>query len=439
MKYATSILFLILAMNIAYSQGDNCPAIVEQALISTDEACMNLGRNQVCYGNQQVSAEGRRELQFESSGDIANLADIQTITTAPLDVESGIWGVALLNVQANIPNTLPGQNVTFVLFGDTTLVNEIDVAFEVQLHAISTGNINVRREPATNAGIVTVLQTNEAVTVVGRNNTGDWVLVQLNEGGTAWVFTSLLTIDGDIAELPLFDSAPQYTNPMQAFQFSSGVGASLCDEAPQDGLLIQSPENITVNFLINGIEVQIGSTALIREVTESGMLQIINIHGNVTISVNGESIALAPGESINVQAGEPLPEPSIYTENAMRALPLNLLPEEVSIPPVIVSLEPYDVVGDGEFNLFPMTFLNPDGDAIVAIQQRLVSATSGTWNQGEIEISDDHYSDPTGGNFRFGFYCQVTQTRTVTYAIALVDEAGNLSPPVEYTVTCSPP
>ena len=33
------------------------------------------------------------------------------------------WGIAVLKAQANLPDALPGQNVTFLLFGDTTVDN----------------------------------------------------------------------------------------------------------------------------------------------------------------------------------------------------------------------------------------------------------------------------------------------------------------------------
>jgi len=37
------------------------------------------------------------------------------------DQVNGVWGLAVMQLQPNIPDTLPGQNVTFLLFGDTEI------------------------------------------------------------------------------------------------------------------------------------------------------------------------------------------------------------------------------------------------------------------------------------------------------------------------------
>src|SRR5690606_32487166 len=41
------------------AQSEQCPSIVAQALTAVDSACQRTGRNQICYGNVQLSAEFR--------------------------------------------------------------------------------------------------------------------------------------------------------------------------------------------------------------------------------------------------------------------------------------------------------------------------------------------------------------------------------------------
>ena len=41
----------------------------------------------------------------------------------PLNRQTGTWGLSLLKLQANLPDTNPGQNVTFLVFGDTSVDN----------------------------------------------------------------------------------------------------------------------------------------------------------------------------------------------------------------------------------------------------------------------------------------------------------------------------
>jgi LysM repeat protein len=101
----------------------SCEAIVSEAIETADVVCDSLGQNEACYGNTLVEAEPRGEtsLSFNSPGDTADLANISSLSASAINQSSGVWGVAVLRAQANIPDTLPGQSVTFLLFGDTSL------------------------------------------------------------------------------------------------------------------------------------------------------------------------------------------------------------------------------------------------------------------------------------------------------------------------------
>jgi LysM repeat protein len=103
----------------------SCSRLVDTALAAVGDACGEIGRNQACYGNRLVDAEFQATAagNFDATGDTANLLDLHTISTAPLDESAQTWGIVILKAQANIPDTLPGQNVTFVLFGDTSIDN----------------------------------------------------------------------------------------------------------------------------------------------------------------------------------------------------------------------------------------------------------------------------------------------------------------------------
>lgn len=105
-----------------------CSANVTQAIIAVGEACQSLGRNQACYGNQMLEASFREDADttniiFSNSGDIADLSTIQRISTTAYNVTTGTWGVAVIKAQANLPAALPGQNVTFLMYGDATVEN----------------------------------------------------------------------------------------------------------------------------------------------------------------------------------------------------------------------------------------------------------------------------------------------------------------------------
>ncbi len=102
-----------------------CISLVEQAVAAVGSLCGSLGRNVACYGNRTVAVDFRpnSSLTFNQSGDVVDLLAIQRLSTTPLNPQTSDWGIALLKAQANLPDSLPGQNVTFLLFGDTTLDN----------------------------------------------------------------------------------------------------------------------------------------------------------------------------------------------------------------------------------------------------------------------------------------------------------------------------
>lgn len=125
-KLAFVFISLILSVSMAVAQ-ETCPTIVADALAATDSVCSGLGRNEACYGNIQISADlADSSLTFQQKGDIVALTEVQRLTLSPYVEESTEWGVALLNVQANIPDTLPGQGVTFLLYGDVDITNAGD-------------------------------------------------------------------------------------------------------------------------------------------------------------------------------------------------------------------------------------------------------------------------------------------------------------------------
>lgn len=103
-----------------------CETLVQDALKRLDESCSTLERNEACYGNDAIHAEmndSYKQAIFDKVGDIVPLKAIRELYTLPLDTNSGSWGISLMKAQANLPDTMPGQNIMFVLYGDTHLTN----------------------------------------------------------------------------------------------------------------------------------------------------------------------------------------------------------------------------------------------------------------------------------------------------------------------------
>jgi len=121
---------LLSIVAVVVAQTEDCELIVTQALGSVDSLCEGLDRNVACYGSSLVDSETvvspRPDDFFAQPGDMESLTNFTTIQPNPLNIETGEFGVTLLNVLANVPNTVPGQSVLLLLIGDAQLTNEIN-------------------------------------------------------------------------------------------------------------------------------------------------------------------------------------------------------------------------------------------------------------------------------------------------------------------------
>ena len=121
-------LLVCLTIGSVYAQADTCPAEVENALSAAAANCEALARNQDCYGHRLMDVELHdSQVQFSEAGDIIGVSDLVTLRTYPLSLKTDDWGIALFQVQANLPDTLPGQNVTLVVFGEAEISQPSDV------------------------------------------------------------------------------------------------------------------------------------------------------------------------------------------------------------------------------------------------------------------------------------------------------------------------
>ncbi len=349
MKLTRLLIFICLAF-LSYNieaQDDSCPMIITTALDATESACQDTGRNQVCYGNFLIDAvpqSGVDTLDFEQQGDIADVGAVQSLTLSPLNVETNEWGVALMRIQANLPDTLPGQNVTLLLFGDVEIQTAVEPAEEiVMVTVVASSNANIRANPSTNAAIVNGLESGDVVTAIGRLADNSWLRVQLPDGNTGWIFTSLVTSTDDISTLNEVDPDDDTTiqpafRPMQAFLFRSGIGDAACETAPESGILIQTPTGSReVTLTVNGVNITMGSTTFLQaeapgEMIVNGLEDQIHVNAfDVTYTAYAGTRVRVPLDENSMPAGPPLPtEP--YDINRLQDLPLNILERPIVLP-----------------------------------------------------------------------------------------------------------
>ena len=344
---AVFLLTVTLQRGLTQDGTNSCPTLVKQALEAVGNNCGGLSRNSACYGFNRVNAtfsENVNEDFFSKPSDQTSLKALQSIVTAPLNDAIKEWGVAVMSVQANIPNSLPGQAISFILLGDVSVENAVpaDQAVapaENPIVVTAANNANIRTLPSTNSNIAGSVVGGSPLNADAINPTKDWVRVVFNSYTTGWISRSLVTSDGDLDSLPVFSDSSK--TPMQAFYFKTGIGAPSCNKAP-DVLVVQGPERVAVDITANGADIRISSTIALRLVTGNQM-QIITIHGQA--KVNGVTIPIGylttvqlsdDGKSI---VGQPT-QARLLTQEELDDLQwLEGIPVDVLNYPIIVSNE----------------------------------------------------------------------------------------------------
>jgi hypothetical protein len=335
-----SLTLLLLAFILPLAsaqQEDNGSTLAQAALNLAKQSCLELNRNQVCYGHNTLSAESRpsaNTFNLATVGDIEDLAEISSLRLSRMDIDAGVWGVALMELRANLPDGA-AENVTVVAFGDVMLENAVPLPTHAQFQLQIPQNINVRQRPVQDSGVIGTLAPQQTVTVVDRLADSSWLRVMLPEiEQTGWVRRDLINTLPDLSNLNVTSgSEPYIQEPMQAFYFSSG--ANTVSELPASGLIIQTPEGIgEVQLLINEISVQLGSTVFFQ--TQPGLgMTIATLEGHADVRAFGIEQTAYAGTQVTVPltldlkpSGPPSP-PQPYDQRQMNQLPISILQRSV--------------------------------------------------------------------------------------------------------------
>lgn len=263
-----------------------CPVLVQQALEQMGDNCSSMERNNACYGFDEVQSTFVEAVEpdfFTRPADRTGLAELQTIATGPLDLEEDEWGIAVMNVQANIPNSLPGQAVVFMLMGDTEVEDQVDAdaitPSAEPANVITEAETRVFSAPSVNSSTVMIAPADTIMPADVQSEDGDWVRV-LSPEGLGWVRHEIFGDAAGIGDLPVY--SPEAQSPMQSFQVRTAFDDLLCEEAPSL-LAIQSPEGLTVDLNANGAHIRVGSLIMLRTVPPGNAMQIIVIEGHVVL------------------------------------------------------------------------------------------------------------------------------------------------------------
>ena len=258
MKWIILLTLLVFITPVAHaqdssstSQSNTCPMIVRSAIDLTTERCDGTEQNEICYGHVVLDAQPRPGLVdfgFAEPGDVVDVVEVQSLRLSALDTLTGRWGVVMMQLEANlVQEPISDAEVQMMLFGDAELNDATRF-----VPGIVRPATNIRQRPTVVSPLVASLAGDTEITANGRLEDNSWIRVHLPEA-TGWIRADLVELRGDIDTLSVLspedigeevsDELDQF-GPMQAFYFRSGVDDAPCAEAPNSGLLIQTPEGV---------------------------------------------------------------------------------------------------------------------------------------------------------------------------------------------------
>jgi LysM repeat protein len=266
------------------AQDSACPALVELALSQVGDNCSDLGRNVACYGYNSVAATFSQSVNndfFSQPADRSRLEQLRTLSTTPLDLGLGQWGIAVMNVQANVPDTLPGQAVTFMLFGNTEIENAVEPIDDSVDPAtiITQAAVDLRSGPTPNSAVVSTVAAGTVLEATGLSEDGSALQVSSTEF-SGWIDRSVVNANPVLDALPVIGNASQ--TPMQSFYFRTQPDGLECSQTPSV-LAIQSPEGITVNLNANGADIQIGSLIVLEILDDERTMRLTVLDGEAVL------------------------------------------------------------------------------------------------------------------------------------------------------------
>jgi hypothetical protein len=348
-KQLQRLFWLPLALLLVAFQTDAvasvCEQVIRTAMAATETTCSGLGRNQACYGNHLLEAfpqAGVDDFNFDDIGDVIDISGIERLRLSAMNMDAGLWGVALMRLQANIPHQLETENVTMVLFGDVEVRNEVAAPHLVAMRPALQSNVNVRRYPERDAYVLGTIQPGEIALADGQLEDSSWYHVQLlSTGEKGWVFAGSVESVGSATNLRIVDVLSAEFGPMQAFYLRTGETLETpgCAEAPENGVLIQTPEGVaTVDLWINEVKIRLGSTAFVQA-QGGGDMTIRLVEGATEVSALGVDQVAVAGTELTVpmtnslQPAAPPSLPQSYTQASVAAIPVQALERPVEVAP----------------------------------------------------------------------------------------------------------
>jgi hypothetical protein len=202
----------------------------------------------------------------------------------------------------------------------------------------ATATLNIRQQPSVATEVVARIPRGQTVIANGRLADNSWLRVELPDGsGYGWMYARWVQTNGDLDTLEAVDPDVVAYGPMQAFTLRSTAHDAACAEAPDSGILIQTPEGMArVTLLINEVDVQVGSTVYFQA-EPGGEMTVAVVEGSARVEALGQAQKAFAGSQISVPIDEnlmpsaPPSPPQPYELARMQVLPLRLLERAITV------------------------------------------------------------------------------------------------------------
>jgi len=351
------------------------PAAAQPCDLPITAACDAIGRDEICVvGGDVLFTDWEGDTQSAAAGDVLDAAE-----AAEVQVDEG---VVLLNLGLTFPTSQSERSATAVFYGTGTLtssVNPDDVQPPATLTGAASDNLNLRDGPGTRYFVVNSLLRGDAVTIIGRDATGEWLLIEQPEI-PLWGFAPVIAVDGDINNVPVVGRGEMPPNePGNALwgEASFTIEPSGCG----GGLLLQSPPMDAAQMTLNGEAVQVAGTVLF-DGTESVLLT-----GTAAIDANP------------VTRADDSPRPSIQE---IIDLPVGLLPDALQYDlagTVLLDMATCELQRDGE------VLADAPADEIIFVGRAMADTSAEILTQvigqAQVTLTQDEAAVPLQGIRRY--------------------------------------
>lgn len=351
------LLSLFITTNTGFAQTSStvCTNIVNRTLTDMAVNCANRTTGTACYATDEVNSNLNPALDpqvFDEPGERVDLIDIIHVRPQALSLTDETWGITLLNMQASLPAEF-AQDVVVVGLGGAEIENGVMledtfVATGAPISA-TTSVASELRAPTMNPAAAEVIEQVPNGSIVNADtisSDGQWVRVIFgSEAG--WLPISAFGTAG-ISGLPVLDG---FTS-MQSFYLRTGIDGKPCVNAPSFAF-VQGPRDTTIDLVINGVNIRLQSTILVRTINPGEPLglqmEIIALYGLVVINPDtAAEIVIPAGYSLIVNLGSELVNLGIEGDNDERTVvsfntPRLLTREEIA-ELIIVTLIPDNII-----------------------------------------------------------------------------------------------